>query len=512
MKRPKPLVLCILDGWGHAKPSPFNAITLAKTPTWDHWNNLYPTCFLDASGENVGLPVGQMGNSEVGHMTIGAGRVIFQDLPRISKSVASGDFFKNPLLLKLVEHLKKTKAACHVLGLLSPGGVHSHQDHLFAILDFLGSHHITVKLHAFLDGRDTPPASAVSYLKELYGHLHRHPSLQLVTVMGRYYAMDRDNRWDRTQKAVDAMVSAKTPRHFANEAELIDILQDFYKKGITDEFIPPLVEKNYAGVKEEDALFMTNFRADRVRQLLRALIEPSFTAFERSGFPKFSMKLAMTSYAKDLDSSMDVLFPPNQPTHTLGEVLSQAHLTQIRIAETEKYEHVTYFLNGGKETPFPQEERALIPSPPVTTYDLQPAMSAPEITEKVIQAIQSAKTDVIIINYANTDMVGHTGHLEPTIQAVEVVDNCLGKVATATLEAGGVLVITADHGNAEMMENPKTHEPHTSHTTNLVPFIVISNPPVALKSHGMLADVAPTLLTLLHLPIPPEMTGQSLIE
>ncbi|MEI8320416.1 MAG: 2,3-bisphosphoglycerate-independent phosphoglycerate mutase [Alphaproteobacteria bacterium] len=514
---PKPIVLCVLDGWGCAHKSPFNAITLANTPTWDKWNAQQPPCLLDAAGESVGLPAGQMGNSEVGHMTIGTGRVIFQDLPRISKSIADGNLFKKPLLLKLVETLKKKKGACHLMGLVSPGGVHSHQKHLFALVEFLSSHGIPLKIHAFLDGRDTPPQSSIQYLNELLNLLKKCPQAEISTIMGRYYAMDRDNRWDRTQKAAEALVFAKgdalpcplnsqTP-----DAKIAEILNRCYAQNLTDEFIPPLVSPSYKGAQEGDAIFMTNFRSDRVRQILRSLVDPNFSDFQWKHKPAWSMKMAMTSYAKDLDSQMDVLFPNVSPHHTLGEILSDAHLTQLRIAETEKYAHVTFFFNGGKETPFPHEDRILVPSPKVSTYDLSPAMSAFELTDKVLHAIESGAYDVIIMNYANTDMVGHTGKLEPTIKAVEVVDTCLGKLEQAVLKAGGVLLVTADHGNAEMMEDTKTHQPHTAHTTNHVPFIAVGVPH-SIRSSGTLADVAPTVLKLLNLPVPKEMTGESLIK
>lgn len=507
--RPKPLVLCILDGWGHAENTAFNAITLAKTPTWDKWNALYPQALLEASGKSVGLPSGQMGNSEVGHMTIGAGRPIMQDLPRISTSIKTGEFFEKESLRRSIEGLKKMGGFCHVMGLLSPGGVHSHQEHLFAIVRLLASEGIGVKIHAFLDGRDAPPQSALHYYRQLLEATQGFPNVQIATVMGRYYGMDRDNRWDRTQKAFEA-IACGVGQH-VDKNSMLQVLDTFYNRGVTDEFIPPLVVDGYDGVHTSEGLFMTNFRADRVRQILRALILPDFNGFERQTFPNFSIKLAMTDYAEDLSAQMEILFPPFYPPHTLGDVVSAHHLLQLRVAETEKYAHVTFFFNGGIEKPLPGEQRCLVPSPKVDTYDLQPEMAADMVTDKVLKAIQKDSFDIIIVNYANTDMVGHTGKLKPTIEAVETVDRCLGILEEVVLQHGGTLIVTADHGNAEVMMDQVTHHPYTAHTTNKVPFVIVGKHYTLLRKEGTLADVAPTVLRALHLPIPAAMMGESLI-
>jgi 2,3-bisphosphoglycerate-independent phosphoglycerate mutase len=511
MKNPSclPLILCILDGWGHEKKSKTNAITLAHTPTWDRWRKMFPEILLEASGLAVGLPEGQMGNSEVGHTTLGTGRVVLQDLPRLHNAFETKEIDNLPPILNLIKTLKKSGNACHLMGLFSPGGVHSHQDHLIGLIKILTKEKISLKLHLFLDGRDTPPQSALEYISSLEALLKSYPNVKIATLMGRFYAMDRDQRWDRTQQAYEGIVEGKglviqTP---------YEAIKDFYDQHVTDEFIPPLIMSDYKGMEPNDAFIMVNFRADRVRQILDALVEPSFTSFSCKNRPIFSHQIGMKSYSQTLGRQLEVLFPSFLPHNTLGEILSDAHLRQLRIAETEKYAHVTFFFNGGKETPFVGEERCLIPSPKIKTYDQKPEMSAAELTSVVLQTIGKNKADVIIMNYANTDMVGHTGKLEPTIKAVETVDRCLGELEQAVLSKGGCLFVTADHGNAEIMCDNKTHQAHTAHTTSLVPFVCITRLPYKILKHrGSLKDVAPTLLSFLDITPPVEMTGQPLLE
>ena len=504
-----PLVLCVLDGWGHANDTKMNAITQAHTPTWDRWHKEFPELLLDASGEAVGLPHGQMGNSEVGHTTIGTGRVVLQDLPYFNKAFETHEMDHNPFIAALIKDLKKSGKTCHLMGLFSPGGVHSHQDHFLGFIKILSTESIPIALHLFLDGRDTPPKSALTYIESLEKTLESYPNAHIATMMGRFYAMDRDNRWGRTQKAYEALVEGKG-HPIQNPLQAI---KDCYIQDITDEFVSPLIMEGYKGMKAGDAFIMVNFRADRVRQILDALIESSLTAFPHSPPPIFSHKIGMKEYSASLAAKLDVLRKPVQLKNTLSEVLSHHALTQLHIAETEKYAHVTFFFNGGKETPFPGEERRIIPSPKVSTYDQKPEMSAPEITETVLEVLSKNKADVIIMNYANTDMVGHTGKLEPTIKAVQTVDHCLGLLEKAILEKGGCLFVTADHGNAEMMYDKKSHQPHTAHTTNMVPFVCVTKTPyTVLKTHGVLADIAPTLLKFLDIPLPSEMTGTPLLE
>lgn len=510
----KPLVLCILDGWGWAPDSESNAITQALTPHWDRLIQNEPYTLLEASGISVGLPKTQMGNSEVGHMTIGCGRPLLQDLPRISQALETDSVAKNPAFQNFINTLKETGGTAHLMGLLSPGGVHSHQDHILGMSTLIAHEGIPVALHFFLDGRDTPPRSAQDFIESFFSDLQKTCSqsnlVTLATLGGRYFAMDRDNNWDRVSQAYDCIVSGQQ----ATSLSWKDLIQEHYHKGIEDEFIPPHSLAGYQGVQAGDGLFMTNFRADRARQLLRALLHPDFTSFNRTKRPCFSSSLGMTSYADDLTPLLTPLFPPEEPSPCLGLLLSQAGLTQLRTAETEKYAHVTFFLNGGREDPFPGEERALVASPSVATYDLCPEMSASEVTTHVEESLGKKAHDVIIMNLANTDMVGHTGNFEASRQAVEAVDQCLGRLQKAVLKAGGTLFVTADHGNVEQMINPATGRPHTAHTTNLVPFVVVTqsvSAPLALQKSGTLADIAPTLLAWLDQPIPAEMSGQNLI-
>ncbi|MGN6671198.1 MAG: 2,3-bisphosphoglycerate-independent phosphoglycerate mutase [Candidatus Nucleicultricaceae bacterium] len=502
----KPVVLCILDGWGHRETTHDNSIALASLPHWNHLWSHYPHTVLDASAGSVGLPEGQMGNSEVGHMTIGSGQVIMQDLPRINDVIQNNALLDYAELNHFIETLKKTGGACHLLGLLSPGGVHSHMDHLLALSDVIASHSIKVWVHAFLDGRDTPPQSALSYIKTFEEKLH--PNAALATIGGRYYGMDRDKRWDRVQKAYDAMISAYALRYASAE----DAIEQAYANAITDEFIEPCVIGAYQGVENQDGFLMGNFRADRARQILEALVFPDFSSFKRERKPEWSATLGLVEYADNLLPYIPVLFKPQEIRDSLGEVVARQGLKQLRIAETEKYAHVTFFFNGGREALFEGEERILIPSPKVATYDLQPEMSALELTDRLIQEIDRNYFDFIVVNYANPDMVGHTGNIAASIKAVETVDACLGKLTEAVRQKGGVLVISADHGNVEEMVDSEG-VPLTSHTLNLVPFVVVSDAhqSLSLQSGGTLADIAPTILALMGFDPSLSMTGQSLI-
>jgi 2,3-bisphosphoglycerate-independent phosphoglycerate mutase len=506
--RPKPLMLCILDGWGERPNGADNAIDKAKTPVWHELMRRWPHAHLNASEHYVGLPDGQMGNSEVGHTNIGAGRVVMQDLPRIDKALAEGKVADLPALRDFIAKLKKSGGPAHVMGLVSPGGVHSHQHQIAALAGIVGDAGVPVAVHAFLDGRDTPPQSAIEYLKQFQKDIAGHGSIRIATVAGRYYAMDRDKRWDRVAKAYAALTAAKG-EHADDPLKAVEAA---YARGETDEFVIPTVIGDYGGMKDGDGVFFANFRADRIREIATALLDPGFSGFQREKRIAFAAALGLVEYSTELNRFIATLFPPEELSGTFGEIVANAGMTQLRIAETEKYAHVTFFFNGGRETVFPGEERILVPSPKVATYDLQPEMSAPEVTDKVVEAIRSGHFDVIVLNYANTDMVGHTGKLDAAMKAVETVDACLGRLAEVIEKAGGTLVITADHGNAEMMRDPETGEPHTAHTLNPVPFIVV-NPPGAIAriEDGRLADVAPTLLDLLGLPKPAAMTGHSLI-
>ncbi len=502
---PKPVVLCILDGWGHAAPGACNAITLAKAPTWTRWMHEAPHALIDASELHVGLPAGQMGNSEVGHMNIGAGRVVLQDLPRIDQAIASGALARSPALLDFMDRLKSSGGRCHVMGLLSPGGVHSHQAHMAALARLLAGAGIEVLTHAFLDGRDTPPQSALGFLADFAAAAQ---GAAIATVSGRYYAMDRDKRWERVALAYAALVEAAGEKASSAEAAV----EAAYARGETDEFVRPTVIGGYAGMRDCDGLLMANFRADRVREILAALLDPGFDAFERRRRPAFAA-LGMGRYSAELAPLHGVLFPPQDLSDTLGELLARAGKRQLRIAETEKYAHVTFFFNGGEERQFPGEERILVPSPKVATYDLQPEMSAYEVTDRLVEAIGSGRFDFAVVNFANTDMVGHSGRLGPAVAAVEAVDRCLSRLEDAVRRAGGALLVTADHGNAEVMCDPMTGGPHTAHTLNRVPVVLVNGPAgIAGLRDGELRDIAPTVLALMGLPQPPAMTGHSLLK
>lgn len=502
---PRPVMLMILDGWGWSETSKDNAVRLARTPNFDRFWASSPRSFLKTSGLDVGLPPGQMGNSEVGHLNLGAGRVVMQDLPRINLAIEDGSIAQALAATGLVTALKASGGACHLLGLVSPGGVHAHQDHAVALARILVKEGIPVRVHVFTDGRDTPPQSAAGYLADFATALP--PEAVIASVSGRYFAMDRDNRWERVEQAWRAMVLGEG-EPFGDEQAAVAAA---YAAGVTDEFLKPAVIAGYGGMRDGDGLLSFNFRSDRIRELLAAVLEPDFKGFARPRLPRLARAVSMTSYSAELDRLMPALFAPQTLAAGLGETVSKAGLAQIRMAETEKYPHVTYFFNGGEETPYPGEDRVMVPSPKVATYDLQPEMSAPELTEKAVEAIGSGRYDLVVLNFANADMVGHTGVLAAAVKAVETVDAGLGRIADAVQKAGGALLVTADHGNAELMVDPATGKPHTAHTTNPVPLMLIGGQAKGLAD-GRLADIAPTLLALMGLPQPAEMTGQSLLR
>lgn len=514
----QPLVLCILDGWG-VNPSPaHNGIYLANTPNWDALLQTSPHTSLQASEEFVGLPEGQMGNSEVGHMTIGAGRVIMQDLPALNHMIAHKTFEKKESIQNLIGSLKSNGKACHVMGLLSDGGVHSHINHLLHTIEILGIQNIPVNIHAFLDGRDTSPQSAITYLEKLTQLTSTYPHVKLATIGGRYYAMDRDQRWDRIELAYNTMIFGSNDSTNQTFTSAIDSINDSYRQGIYDEFIIPQPHENYQGMNDGDGLIMINFRADRARQILRCLLKQDFADFTRKKTITFSHAIGFNQYAEDLNAIMDTIIKKPDMQNTLGEYISKLGGHQLRIAETEKYAHVTFFFNGGVEKPFDNEDRILIPSPKVATYDLQPEMSAKELTDILCEKIDQKKYDLIVVNYANTDMVGHTGVQSAIIKAIEAVDSCLGKLATHVKRNDYQMIITADHGNAELMMDTDSNQPHTAHTLMPVPFVLYNNkthtPPIQseyfLKT-GHLGNIAPTVLKLMGLDIPKQMDEPALV-
>jgi 2,3-bisphosphoglycerate-independent phosphoglycerate mutase len=505
MQERRPVMLVVLDGWGWREETADNAIRQARTKTFDRLWDTCPHAFLRTSGADVGLPPGQMGNSEVGHLNIGAGRLVLQDLPRINDAIAKGEIARAPALLRLIERLRQSSGTCHLMGLVSPGGVHSHQDHTAALARILAEANVPTLVHAFTDGRDTPPRSAGEDIARLLSALP--PSVRVATVSGRYYAMDRDKRWERVAKAYGAIAQAEGP-HFPDARAVI---ADAYAHDVSDEFVVPAVVDDYRGMRDGDGVLCFNFRADRVREILAALLDPSFAGFARARSIRFAAAAGMTQYSEELDAVLETIFPPQTLVNVLGEVVADAGRTQLRMAETEKYPHVTYFLNGGEEQRYRGEDRIMVPSPKVATYDLKPEMSAPEVTDKAVEAIDSGKYDLIVLNYANPDMVGHTGSLPAAIKAVETVDAGLGRITEAIGRASGALLVTADHGNCELMRDPDTGGPHTSHTTNPVPVVLMGGGAGALAD-GRLADVAPTLLALMGLPQPKEMTGTSLLR
>jgi len=501
-----PAVLCILDGWGYREDSTDNAIKLADTPVYDRLWASVPRAWLATSGRAVGLPDGQMGNSEIGHMNIGAGRVVMADLPQIDSAIEDGSLALRPALKGFLADLQDSGGAVHLLGLVSPGGVHSHQNHMVALAALCSKAGLTVHIHAFLDGRDTPPKSAADYIAAFEQDIrYAAPSAQIVTVAGRFYAMDRDQRWDRVAQAYGAITRASGNR-YANAGAAI---QAAYSADISDEFIAPAPIGDYKGIKAGDGILMANFRADRAREILSAYVDPDFDGFE-TDHPKIAASLGMVEYSERLSAHVPAIFPPEVITDSLGEVIAAAGLKQLRIAETEKYAHVTFFMSGGREALFDGEDRTLIPSPDVKTYDLKPEMSAHEVTDALVKALKGGSYGAIIVNYANPDMVGHTGDLQAAIKAIETIDHCLGRLESAVLDAGGALMITADHGNAELMRDADTGVPHTAHTHFDVPVLLVgSNTPLA---DGKLADVAPTLLDIMGLAVPPAMTGKSLLR
>lgn len=500
-----PVVLCVLDGWGVRADAPDNAITQAATPVWDELWRTCPAALLEASAAHVGLGAGQMGNSEVGHLHLGAGRTVMQTLPRIDKAFQDRTVSQIPDFQKFIADLQKTGGTCHLMGLLSPGGVHAHQNHFVGMLVLLSQAGIPVRVHAFLDGRDTPPRSADGFMSAFLNVCESFPDVQVATIAGRYYAMDRDQRWDRTQSAYDAMV--KGQGHACQNAQ--QAILDAYNAEMGDEFIPPHVIGDYAGMHNGDGLLMMNFRADRARQILSALVDPTFSHFSRMPMT-YAAQLGMASYSQQLDTIMTALFPVALLEETLGAVVSAAGKKQLRMAETEKYAHVTFFFNGGREAPYPGESRILVPSPSVATYDLQPEMSAVALTDRLIEALGTQEHDLIVLNYANADMLGHTGIQAASEQAIRTLDACLGKIVAKMREHNGTLVITADHGNAEQMCDGET--PHTAHTLNPVPLVIVAPQPLTLtRTRGTLADVAPTLLDLMGLEKPAAMTGESFV-
>ncbi len=510
--QPRPLALIILDGWGYREQTDANAIAAAKKPNWDTLWQHYPHQLISGSGRCVGLPEGQMGNSEVGHLNMGAGRTVHQDLTRIDAAIADGTFFSNPILKKAVDSAAQARKAIHILGLLSSGGVHSHEKHLITLLELAAKHHAPqVYIHVFLDGRDTPPRSALASLEMLNARCQTLHCGQIVSMIGRYYAMDRDKRWERTQKAYDLLTLGQADYH---APDAISALKLAYERGENDEFVKAtsIHAANAAPItiNEGDTVIFMNFRADRARQITHALIDTHFNGFTRQRHPQLSAFVTLTEYDKTFN--VPVAFPPEPLNNILAEYLSHLGLHQLRIAETEKYAHVTFFFNGGIEKPYPGEDRILIPSPKVATYDLQPEMSAPELTDRLVSEIKKRYYDVIICNFANPDMVGHTGNFAATVKAIETIDSCIGKITQALSLVGGEALFTSDHGNAELMFDEKTGQPHTAHTSELVPLIYFGRKATAVKVKGILSDIAPTMLYLMGLQKPEEMTGKALFQ
>lgn len=504
----KTVLLTILDGWGCGCSCPENALTAANLPTYKSLLKNYPHTKLFAHGEHVGLPDDQMGNSEVGHLNLGAGRVVYQDLTRINKDIREGKFFENPEFLKAVEHAKKHNSSLHFMGLVSNGGVHSSMEHLFALIDLAHKNNLKdVYVHAFLDGRDTPPQSAVEFVKPLEEKLKNMGLPPVASVIGRYYVMDRDQRWDRVEKAYNNLLSGEGK--CAETA--VKAIENSYKEGANDEFVLPTVINNQnSRLKDNDAIIFFNFRPDRAREITRAINDPNFDGFKRKKILENTYFICMTRY--DDTFNLPIAYPPQKLKAVLAEVLDKNGIKEFRTAETEKYAHITFFFNGGMETPYPSETRVLIPSPKVATYDLKPEMSAPEVCDEVVKALKSQKYQFILVNFANPDMVGHTGILKAAVKAVETVDDCLKKILDAAKEVDAVMLVTADHGNAECMKDPETLKPFTAHTTNMVPFILVNYNNAVLREEGGLSDVAPTILDVFGIEKPQEMTGNSLIK
>ena len=504
---PKPLVLIILDGFGHSENPEHNAIYAAQTPVYDRLRATYPHGLISGSGMDVGLPDGQMGNSEVGHMNLGAGRVVYQDFTRVTKAIRDGEFFDNAEITKAVDQAVGAGKAVHILGLLSDGGVHSHQDHLVAMAELAAQRGAErIYLHAFLDGRDTPPKSAQPSIELLDATFARLGKGRIASLTGRYFAMDRDNRWDRVSQAYNLIVDGHGE---FNAATAQEGLEAAYARGESDEFVKATTIGEPVKVEDGDAVVFMNFRADRARELTRVFVEDDFNAFARARQPKLAGFVMLTQYAASIPAPS--AFAPGSLENVLGDYLAKNGKTQLRIAETEKYAHVTFFFSGGREEPFPGEERILVPSPKVATYDLQPEMSAPEVTDHIVDAIENQRYDVIVVNYANGDMVGHSGVFDAAVKAVECLDACVGRIVEALDKVGGEALITADHGNVEQMEDESTGQAHTAHTCEPVPFIYVGKRSLKVREGGVLADVAPTMLKLLGLPQPQEMTGKSIL-
>ena len=505
----KRVLLCIMDGWGNGKDCPKDAVKSANTPNFDKLKAEQKYTQINASGEYVGLPDGQMGNSEVGHLNLGAGRVVYQDLTRINKDIKEGAFFENPALKEAIEHVKKNNSALHLYGLVSTGGVHSSFNHLKALVKMAADNGLKrVYVHAFLDGRDTPPKSAVNFLAELEEELKKYNLPQIATISGRYWAMDRDNRWDRVEKAYNALLFGEGEKA-ANSAEAI---KASYDKEITDEFVEPTITNpdEDSRIKDNDAIVFFNYRPDRAREITRAMTFENFDGFDRKAVRKNLFYVCFAQY--DETFPLPIAFPPEKLTNILGDVLDEHKIKQYRTAETEKYAHITFFFNGGEEKEGKYETRALVASPKVATYDMQPEMSAPAVCENVLGALDNPEYQFILVNFANPDMVGHTGDFDAAVKACETVDTCVGKIAQKAIEKGVVMLLTADHGNAECMVDPKTGNKFTAHTTNPVPFILINDKDAELRETGALCDVAPTVLELLGIAQPKEMTGHSLIK
>lgn len=509
---PTPMLLMILDGWGYSDSDYYNAIKAANKPVWDNlWQN-YPHTFIRGSGAEVGLPADQMGNSEVGHLNLGAGRVVYQEFTRVSRSIKTGSFFTNQTLVDAVDLAKDNNKAVHILGLLSPGGVHSHEEHIHAMVKLAVERGVEkVYVHAFLDGRDTAPKSATASLEKIEEKFREVGGGQVASIIGRYYAMDRDNRWPRIEAAYDVITQGLS--EFQAKSAMAG-LEQAYARGETDEFVQATAITDNNGkvirIEDGDVMVFMNYRSDRARQITRPFIEPDFDCFRRKVVPHLARFVSLTEYNSEYD--IPVAYPPERLKNVFGEYISSLGMHQLRIAETEKYAHVTFFFNGGREEPFEFEDRKLIQSPDVATYDLQPEMNAPALTDALVEAIESGKYDVIICNYANPDMVGHSGNYEATIKAIEALDKCLGRVIDALKKSGGETLITADHGNAEMMRNKETGQPHTAHTSNVVPLIYVGRDLKLKENSGALSDIAPTMLELMDVEIPIEMTGHSLID
>jgi len=509
--RPKPFALIILDGWGHREEIEANAIAQAAKPNWDQLCSQYPHTLISGCGRCVGLPDDQMGNSEVGHLNMGAGRIVHQDLTRIDMEIENKKFFSNPVFVNAIQYAINNKKNIHILGLLSDGGVHSQLRHIEALITLAAEHQAQqVYIHAFLDGRDTPPKSAKASIESLVNHCNKLSCGKIVSLIGRYYAMDRDNRWERIQQAYDLLTQGIAVDYASNP---ITGLERAYARGETDEFVQPTSiaeQQTPVTIQDDDIVIFMNYRADRARELTRAFIDKDFKGFKRQVWPKLHEFISLTQY--DVTLPTTIAYKPERLNNILGEYLSHLHFRQLRIAETEKYAHVTFFFNGGIEKAYPGEDRVLIPSPKIATYDLQPEMSAPEVTERLVQEIQKQTYDVIICNFANPDMVGHTGNFKATVKAIEIIDACVGKIIKALQQVGGEALITADHGNAEIMFDETTGQAHTAHTHELVPLLYIGRKAHVIKKDGILADIAPTMLYLLGIKQPDEMTGQPIFK